>query len=74
MMLHLVSFLIIYKLRSYKMVKMIDNYTLNEEIGQGNYGKVFRAKHLKKPGEFAVKIIPLEKFHQNNKLEECTIN
>lgn len=50
------------------MVKMIDNYTLNEEIGQGNYGKVYRAKNLKKNGEFAVKIIPVEKFHQNNKL------
>ncbi len=32
------------------MVKIIDNYTLNESIGEGNYGKVYRAKHLKKPG------------------------
>lgn len=53
---------------------MIDNYSLTEVIGEGNYGKVYLAHHSQKPGKFAVKIIPVEKFHQNQKLEECTIN
>lgn len=26
---------------------MIDNYTLVQAIGEGNYGKVYRAKNIK---------------------------
>lgn len=40
------------------MVKVINNYTLIEKIGEGNYGEVYRALHIKKMGEFAVKVIP----------------
>ena len=29
------------------MVKMIDNYTLLKVIGEGNYGKVYKAKNIK---------------------------
>lgn len=35
---------------------------------------MYRARHQKKTGEFAVKIIPVEKFRQIEKLEQCTIN
>ena len=49
-------------------MKVIDNYTLLEVIGEGMYGTVYRAKHKLKPEEFAVKIIPAEKFHQTEKL------
>jgi len=50
------------------MVKMIDNYTLLQIIGEGNFGKVYRAKNVKSNQEFAIKIIPSDKLHQNSKL------
>lgn len=50
------------------MVKMIDNYTLLQLIGEGNYGKVYRAKNVKTNQEYAIKIIPTDKLSQNNKL------
>jgi serine/threonine protein kinase len=40
------------------MVKMIDNYTLLETLGEGNYGKVYRAKNIKNNQDYAIKIIP----------------
>ena len=46
-------------------MKVIDNYSLLEVVGEGNYGTVYRAKHKLKGEEFAVKIIPADKFHQN---------
>lgn len=53
---------------------MIDNYTLLQVIGQGNYGKVYRGKNIKTNQQYAIKIIPADKLHQNSKLEECTMN
>lgn len=50
------------------MIKVINNYTLIEKIGSGTYGEVFRAYNTKKLGEFAVKVIPVEKFQENNML------
>ncbi len=47
---------------------MINDYTLGKKIGKGNYGEVYHASNAKKFGEFAVKIIPIEKFQENNLL------
>jgi serine/threonine protein kinase len=45
---------------------------LNEKIGEGVYGKVYLAT---KHGEnYAVKVIPVQTFKDNPKLEECTVN
>lgn len=41
------------------MVKVINNYTLIEKVGEGNFSEVYRAINAKKLGEFAVKIIPV---------------
>lgn len=38
------------------------------------YGVVYKASHLKTNEEFAVKVIPVVKFQENPKLEECTVN
>ena len=56
------------------MSKIIDNYVLKESIGQGQYGKVYRASHIKSEEIFAVKTIKLEKFKMVPKLHEFTIN
>lgn len=56
------------------MVKYIENYALYEIIGSGVYGKVYRAINNVDKKEYAVKVIPIAKFRENKKLEECTVN
>lgn len=56
------------------MVKVINNYTLIDKIGQGNYGQVYRALNAKKRGEFAVKVIAMQKLRDNPMLEQCILN
>ena len=36
------------------MTKVVDNFMLAEEIGSGQYGKVYRAKHTKTGESFAI--------------------
>ena len=56
------------------MVRIIQNYTLYEIIGEGAYGKVYRAINKNDNKEYAVKVIEVRRFKQNKKLEECTVN
>lgn len=49
--------------------KIIENYALNEIVGEGMYGTVYKASHLQTNEEFAVKVIPIQKFQENPKLE-----
>lgn len=56
------------------MVKYIENYALYEIIGSGVYGKVYRAINNTDKKEYAIKVIPIAKFRENKKLEECTVN
>lgn len=44
------------------MIKVIEDYTLVEKIGEGAFAEVFRAIHSKKPGQFAVKAIHKSKY------------
>lgn len=44
------------------MVKIIDNYTLTDYLGKGEYGKVYKATHIDTKINVAIKIIPLKKF------------
>lgn len=44
------------------MVKIVDNYTLTQYIGKGEYGKVYRAVHVDTRIEVAIKVIALAKF------------
>lgn len=46
------------------MVKIINDYTLLEQIGAGSYGSVYKAKHKSNNDLYAVKVIPIEKFHE----------
>lgn len=56
------------------MTKVVDNFALIEEIGSGQYGKVFRGQHIKTGENFAVKCIGLDKYRRVPKLDEFTNN
>jgi len=56
------------------MNKVIENYVLKEQVGSGQYGKVFRSSHNKTNEVFAVKAIKQEKFKNIPKLQEFTTN
>lgn len=56
------------------MGKIVENYSLQETIGAGSYGKVYRATHIITHEQFAVKVIKAERFRQQPKLEEYTVN
>lgn len=56
------------------MSKLVENYLLQESVGKGVYGQVYRAVHQKSKGIFAVKVIPKSSFRSNPKLEQLAIN
>jgi serine/threonine protein kinase len=56
------------------MSKVIEDYLLQEVIGSGQYGKVYRAKNLKTDQEVAIKVVKLGKFKEVPKLYEFTMN
>ena len=56
------------------MGKIIDNYHLMQEVGHGQYGKVYKAKHMKTGQIVAIKCISMTKFSEVPKLEELTRN
>jgi serine/threonine protein kinase len=45
-----------------KMLKIVDNYTLTEYLGKGEYGKVYKAFNIDTKIDVAIKMIPLSKF------------
>ena len=53
---------------------MVENYSLDEVAGQGQYGKVYKAKNVKTGRIVAIKVVKISKFKENPKLEECTVN
>lgn len=55
-------------------MKVIDRYQLEEVVGSGSYGKVYRATTSDTGETFAVKVIPMEKFKKIRKLDEFTDN
>ena len=50
------------------MSKLVEYYLLQETVGKGVYGQVFRAVHQKSKEVFAVKVIPKTSFKSNPKL------
>lgn len=54
--------------------KVVENYSLLEVIGQGQYGKVYKALNIKNNSLVAVKVVKIEKFKEVPKLEEFTMN
>lgn len=55
-------------------MKIIDRYQLEEVVGSGTYGKVYRSTTTDTGEEYAVKCIPIEKFRKIRKLDEFTKN
>ena len=56
------------------MIKIVDNYTLTEYSGKGEYGKVYKAFNIDTKIDVAIKMIPLTKFEEVSKLIELTKN
>ena len=50
------------------MNKIIENYLLQEEIGSGQYGKVYKGKNIKTEEVIAIKVMKTDKFKQIPKL------
>ena len=50
------------------MSKLIENYILQEVIGSGQYGKVYRGQNIKDDGVVAIKVVKLGKFREVPKL------
>jgi serine/threonine-protein kinase ULK/ATG1 len=55
-------------------MKIVDRYQLEEVVGAGTYGKVYRSMTMDTKECFAVKCIPVEKFRKVTKLNEFTKN
>ena len=55
-------------------MKKVDKYQLEEVVGAGSYGKVYRSKNTETDEVFAIKCIPAEKFKKIRKLSEFTQN
>jgi len=54
--------------------KVIEDYTLQEALGSGQYGKVYRALNVRTNNLVAIKAVKVEKFKEVPKLEEFTMN
>ena len=50
------------------MGKKIENYCLESQIGEGEFGKVYRAVNEKNDQVVAIKVIKIEKFKMSPKL------
>lgn len=56
------------------MNQEIEDYILQEKVGSGQYGNVYRAEHKTQFGYFAVKVMSIDKFKEQPKLTEFTNN
>ncbi|EAS03183.1 Serine/Threonine kinase domain protein (macronuclear) [Tetrahymena thermophila SB210] len=54
--------------------KVIEDYTLHEALGSGQYGKVYKALNVRTNSLVAIKAVKVEKFKEVPKLEEFTMN
>lgn len=50
------------------MGKLIENYSLQVELGSGVYSKVYRAVHVVTKQEVAIKMVKADKFKELPKL------
>ena len=53
---------------THPMGKQIDNYSLQAELGNGVYSRVFKAIHIVTKQEVAIKMVKADKFREMPKL------
>lgn len=56
------------------MSKIIENYSLLQVIGNGQYGKVYKGLNIKNNNLVAIKVVKCEKISNVPKVEEFTMN
>ncbi len=56
------------------MGKIIENYSLQSELGRGVYSCVYKAINTITKQEVAIKMVKADKFKELPKLEEGTVN
>ncbi len=56
------------------MKKAIDNYVLREVVGEGQYGKVYKAFNTQTCELYAIKVIKIDKLKEVPKLQEFLLN
>ena len=55
-------------------MKKIENYLLQEKLGEGQFGQVFKAKHAKSKKLFAIKVISKALYNENPSLQRLLRN
>jgi len=50
------------------MTKVVEKYLLQEKIGSGQFGDVYKGRHLVTNGVTAIKVLKLKKFNRVPKL------
>ncbi len=56
------------------MTKVVEKYLLQEKIGFGQFGDVFKGRHLITNGVTAIKVLKLKKFNRIPKLQDVILN
>jgi len=56
------------------MTKVVEKYLLQEKIGSGQFGDVFKGRHLITNGVTAIKVLKLKKFNRIPKLQDVILN
>ena len=50
------------------MTKVVENYVLQDVIGSGQFGHVYRGKHITTDEVVAIKVLKVDKLNQTPKL------
>ncbi len=56
------------------MTKVVEKYLLQDKVGSGQFGDVFKGRHLVTNEIAAIKVLKLSKFNRIPKLQDVILN
>lgn len=56
------------------MMKVVENYILQDIYGSGEFGDIYKAKHIQNDEYFSVQMLNFDLFSKSHKLQEGIIN